>query len=212
MQLFLWLWRMAWRDSRRSRGKLLLFLSSIVLGIAALVAINSFNRNLRQDIDEQAKELLGADLVISGSRPLPDSLVRLVATQAVRQARECSFASMVYFPKAKGTRLVQVRALGGEFPFYGQIETLPADAARSFQQQSAALVDNTLMLQFAASIGDTVTVGKLRFPIAGNLQQVPGQSGIVGTVYPHCLAGLHGTCAKRQPTQLSLLFQVCRRY
>lgn len=182
MQLFIWLWRMAWRDSRRSRGKLLLFLSSIVLGIAALVAINSFNRNLRQDIDEQAKELLGADLVISGSRPLPDSLARLVATKAAQQASECSFASMVYFPKAKGIRLVQVRALGGEFPFYGQIETLPAAAARSFQQQSAALVDNTLMLQFAASIGDTVTVGKLRFPIAGNLQQVPGQSGIVGTV------------------------------
>lgn len=182
MQLFVWLWRMAWRDSRRSRGKLLLFLSSIVLGIAALVAINSFNRNLRQDIDEQAKELLGADLVISGSRPLPDSLLRLVATEAAQQARECSFASMVYFPKAKGIRLVQVRALGGEFPFYGQIETLPATAARSFRQQSAALVDNTLMQQFGASIGDTVTVGKLRFPIAGILQQVPGQSGIVGTV------------------------------
>lgn len=182
MQLFLWLWRMAWRDSRRSRGKLLLFLSSIVLGIAALVAINSFNRNLRQDIDEQAKELLGADLVISGSRPLPDSLVSLVATVPARQASECSFASMVYFPKANGTRLVQVRALGGDFPFYGQIETLPASAARSFQQQAAALVDNTLMLQFAAAVGDSVTIGKLRFPIAGNLQQVPGQSGIVGTV------------------------------
>jgi putative ABC transport system permease protein len=182
MQLFLWLWRMAWRDSRRSRGKLLLFLSSIVLGIAALVAINSFNRNLRKDIDEQAKELLGADLVISGSKPLPDSLISLVATVPAQQARECSFASMVYFPKAKGTRLVQVRALGGDFPFYGQIETLPAGAARSFQQQAAALVDNTLMLQFAASVGDSVIVGKLRFPIAGSLQQVPGQSGIVGTV------------------------------
>ena len=182
MQLFLWLWRMAWRDSRRSRGKLLLFLSSIVLGIAALVAINSFNHNLRQDIDQQAKELLGADLLISGSRPLPDSLVSLVATVSSKQASECSFASMVYFPKTNGTRLVQVRALGGDFPFYGQIETLPVTAARSFQQQSAALVDNTLMLQFAASIGDSVTVGNFRFPIAGILQQVPGQSGIVGTV------------------------------
>ena len=32
-----WLWRMAWRDSRRSRGRLVLFVSAIVLGIAALV-------------------------------------------------------------------------------------------------------------------------------------------------------------------------------
>ena len=46
-----WLFRMAWRDSRRSRQRLLLFMSAIVLGIAALVAINSFGDNLAR-IDE----------------------------------------------------------------------------------------------------------------------------------------------------------------
>lgn len=49
-----WLLKMAWRDSRRNRGRLALFISSIVLGIAALVAINSFSDNLRTDIDKQA--------------------------------------------------------------------------------------------------------------------------------------------------------------
>jgi putative ABC transport system permease protein len=36
---FRWLLQMAWRDSRRSRSRLFLFISSIILGIAALVAI-----------------------------------------------------------------------------------------------------------------------------------------------------------------------------
>ncbi|MFQ5448344.1 MAG: hypothetical protein ACE5FF_15575, partial [Saprospiraceae bacterium] len=45
-----WLLKMAWRDSRRNRGRLLLFISSIVIGIAALVAINSFSGNLQKDI------------------------------------------------------------------------------------------------------------------------------------------------------------------
>lgn len=173
---------MARRDSRRSRGKLSLFLSSVAAGIAALVAVNSFNRNLKQDIEERAKELLGADLVVSGSRPLPDSLASLLTSVPSRRARECSFASMVYFPKSKGTRLVQVRALEGDFPFYGQIETHPEGVAQTFQQQAAALIDQTLMLQFGVSVGDSVAVGMLRFPVAGCLLQVPGQSGIVGTV------------------------------
>ena len=43
-----WFFRMAWRDSRRSRARLLLFSLSIVLGIAAMVAIGSFGRNLEQ--------------------------------------------------------------------------------------------------------------------------------------------------------------------
>src|SRR6476469_9578801 len=78
-----WLFRMAWRDSRRNRSRLLLFVSSIVLGIAALVAINSFSENLRDNMDDQAKTLLGADLVINHNQPtskqmlaLMDSLVR----------------------------------------------------------------------------------------------------------------------------------------
>ncbi|MCS7019997.1 MAG: FtsX-like permease family protein [Cytophagales bacterium] len=182
MQLLSWFWRMAWRDSRRGREKLLLFLSSIAIGIAALVAIHSFNRNLRHDIDVQAKELLGADLVVSGSRPLPDSLLSLLASVPSQQARECSFASMVYFPKSKGIRLVQVRALEGNFPFYGKIETQPIEAFELFQQQEGALIDHTLLLQFNVAIGDSVAVGKLTFPVAGSLQKVPGQSGIVGTV------------------------------
>ena len=70
-----WLFQMAWRDSRRSKARLLLFTSSIILGIAALVSINSFKANLQRDIEAQAKELLGADLLINGSQPMSDSLL-----------------------------------------------------------------------------------------------------------------------------------------
>ena len=64
---FLWLCKMAWRDSRKKRSRLLLFISSIIFGIAAIVAIYSFRHNLQKDVDEQAAILLGADLVISGN-------------------------------------------------------------------------------------------------------------------------------------------------
>ncbi len=45
-----WILLMAWRDSRKNRSRLFLFISSIILGIAALVAMNSFNVNLKKDI------------------------------------------------------------------------------------------------------------------------------------------------------------------
>jgi len=60
---------MAWRDSRTSRRRLLLFSTSIVLGIAALVALNSFGKSLATAIDMQARALLGADLVLAGRQP-----------------------------------------------------------------------------------------------------------------------------------------------
>ncbi|MFB9865527.1 ABC transporter permease [Rufibacter immobilis] len=179
-----WLVKMAWRDSRRNRSRLLLFISSIILGIAALVAVFSFGYNLREDIDNQAKELIGADLVITSNRPVNPQLLPLLDSLGTRRSRERTFASMILFPKSQGTRLVQVRALEGQFPYYGKLETVPANAAQTFRNRQQALVDKTLMLQFDARVGDSIKVGEVTFQIAGILNKAPGQSGISATVAP----------------------------
>ena len=72
---------MAWRDSRRNRSRLFLFMSSIVLGIAALVAINSFGDNLTQQINSEAKELLGARCGTGKQKPFPDSLYQFLQNE-----------------------------------------------------------------------------------------------------------------------------------
>ena len=179
-----WLWQMAWRDSRKNRTRLLLFISSIILGVAALVAINSFRENLKKDIDRQAKTVLGADLVLNNNQPLSDSIQLLMDSIGGQQAHERSFASMIYFPRTQDTRLVQVRALGGDFPFYGDIETEPESASAQFRIGQKALVDHTLLLQFNANRGDSVKVGNLSFYIEGRIKKLPGQNGIAATVAP----------------------------
>lgn len=178
----IWLFKMAWRDSRRSRSRLVLFTASIIMGVAALVAINSFGDNLRDELDNQARTLLGADLSIRSNQAFSDSALVLMDSLGGKQANETNFASMVYFPKSEGTRLVQVRALEGDFPFYGTIKTEPASASRSFQDDKKALVDQTLMLQFGVEVGDSVKIGAMMFEIAGKLLRVPGQNGITATV------------------------------
>ncbi len=175
---------MAWRDSRRSRSRLVLFTSSIILGIAALVSINSFRDNLLNDINEQAKELLGADLRISSTIPVREEILSPFDSLSIDKSRETYFASMIYFPRTDGTRLVQVRALEGNYPFYGAIETEPIEAAGNFRTDRQALVDATLMLQYEVEVGDSVKVGDLSFKIAGKLKKVPGQSGLSATVAP----------------------------
>jgi len=179
-----WLLRMAWRDSRRNRSRLLLFISSIILGIAALVAIYSFGDNLRNDIDNQAKTLLGADLAIYSNQPPKPEVQKLIDSLGDRRSQELSFASMAFFPRSNGTRLVQVRALGGGFPYYGVIETTPVQANHTFRQGRRALVDKTLMLQYRAQVGDSVRIGELSFVIAGILNKAPDQSGISASVAP----------------------------
>ncbi len=179
---FNWILKMAMRDFRKNLSRLLLFVSSIVVGIAALVAISSFGENLVKDIDNQAKELLGADLVLENNKPLGDQALDSVAIQL---ASEVNFASMVAFPKTDASRLTQVRALEGDFPFYGKLETIPAEGDADFRSGGKkALVEKTLMAQFDAQVGDSIKVGAVMFRIVGELQKVPGQTGITATVAP----------------------------
>ncbi|MCU0374355.1 MAG: hypothetical protein MUF24_03515 [Chitinophagaceae bacterium] len=120
-----WLIRMAWRDSRKNRARLLLFVSSIVLGIAALVAIQSFGENLKAQIELEAKALLGADLEIEGRQPVPEGILKMLDSLGAQTIREVNFASMVQATGTGGTRLVNVRAVEKGYPFYGNLETVP---------------------------------------------------------------------------------------
>jgi putative ABC transport system permease protein len=179
-----WLFEMAWRDSRRNRSKLMLFISAIIFGIAALVAIYSFRYNLQNDINAQAATLIGADLEISGSKPADASIKPLLDSLGDHKSEQRTFVSMIYFPKSMGTRLVQVRALQGEFPYYGSLETTPEQAGINFRKGKMALVDKTLMLQFNARVNDFIKVGNVTFLIAGILNKAPGQTGITSGIAP----------------------------
>ncbi|MBC7893694.1 MAG: ABC transporter permease, partial [Sphingobacteriaceae bacterium] len=180
---------MAWRDSRRSRRRLFLFMSAIVLGIAALVAINSFGDNLARSVDEQAQELLGADLVLSAGKEINGKFGDSLRAMGQERSSEVAFASMAYFPKTGGTRLAQVKAIDGGFPYYGEWDVQPAASVAQFRKageaaQPIALVDDALLIQFGAKPGDSVKIGNVTFRVAGRVLNTPGQTAIATTVAP----------------------------
>ncbi len=181
-----WLFKMAWRDSRRSRQRLLLFMSAIVLGIAALVAINSFGDNLARSIDEQARELLGADLTLAWNRTPSKRTQQLLKSIGQDRAYEVAFPSLVSIPRTGGVRLAQVKGLEGRFPYYGDWEVEPRSAIAAFRRsdQRLALVDDALLVQLGAQPGDSVRLGELSFLIAGRVEKTPGQAAIAATVAP----------------------------
>ena len=179
-----WLFKMAWRDLRSNVGKLFLFMSSIIIGIAAVVAIQSFGNNLTDSIAFQSKALMGADYIIDSSKPANEKVAAIIDSLGGANSREINFASMVAFPKKDVSKLVQVLGVEGGFPFYGDFETTPVSAAREYQNNNSALVDATVMLQYNLKPGDSIKVGTITLPIAGSLTSVPGRSALSSSVAP----------------------------
>jgi putative ABC transport system permease protein len=180
----LWYFNMAWRDSRRSRRKLLLFSTSIVLGIAAMVAIGSFGWNLERAVEQQTKGLLGADLMVQSRDPFTEKQLQFLDGIGDAFSDQVVFSSMVYFPKNGGTRLAQVGAFTGDFPFYGDVQTAPPDAWTRFKKGEGLLVEESLMHQFGAQPGDTLKIGDATMPIAGALLKMPGDNELFASFAP----------------------------
>lgn len=183
--------KMAWRDTRASRRRLLLFSLAIVLGIAALVAVGSLRDNLRAAVEEQTKALLGADLVITSRAALTPEANTFIASLGGTEAREITFNSMLLVPATGATRLVQVRALEGEFPFYGDFDTAPADARAALRRGGpVAVVEESVVVQFGLEPGATVRLGAGDYTVAGGLLRVPGEAAAVATLAPRVFVPL----------------------
>lgn len=174
---------MAWRDAKASRARLLLFMASIILGIAAVVSIQLFSQNLTDNIQRQSKSLMGADFRIDINE-VPSERAQEIIDSLQPDASEVSFVSMVAFPKNDGTKLVRVRGLQGDFPFYGKLETEPVTASSSYKTSGGALVDATLMLQYNLQAGDSIKIGEITLPIAGALNAIPGNTAVSSSVAP----------------------------
>ena len=173
--------QMAWRESRAARRRLLLFASSISIGVAALVAISSFTANLETAVRREARGLLGADLSLGRGQPF-GARTRAVLDSARRAGiptvDRVDFSSMAYVARV-GDRslLADVRAVGIGYPFYGRVVTSPAGRWGMLDSARVAIVDTSVLVGLNARIGDSLTLGTRRFLIAATVSDVPGRFG-----------------------------------
>jgi putative ABC transport system permease protein len=172
--------RMAGRELRAAPRRLLLLTGTVAVGVAALVAINSFTDNLRDSVRLQARALLGADLSLVSRQTFSPRVEALLDTLAQRSrlARVTSFAGMAYVPRTDGTRLVQVAAVEGQYPFYGEIRTEPRRAWSELDSGRHVIVDPSLLTALSARVGDTIALGEARFVITGSVQSAPSDAGV----------------------------------
>jgi putative ABC transport system permease protein len=179
-----WVWRMAWRDARHNYPRLVLLIASLITGIAAVVAVGSLTYSLQDDLDRNARELLGADLVVNAGKKFEPEVLAAFDSLNVPQASNAELASMVLFKNSGRSRLVRVMGMEGAFPFYGAVVTAPADAFAKIKTGRYAVLDEALAVQYEISSGDSVQVGQVVLEVAGVVQQFPGTAGILTTFTP----------------------------
>jgi putative ABC transport system permease protein len=148
------------------------------------VALDSLNYSLQNDIDANAQQLIGADLVVSGDKKFSSDLLLVFDRTHLEQASATDMASMVYVLKSGQSRLIRLVSFEGPFPFYGEIKTVPGDAYEKVKTGNYAMMDETLGKQYDLEPGDSIKIGNSKFAVSGFVNEIPGGGGILSTFTP----------------------------
>ena len=172
------------RDFSRSYKKLWVIASTLFISLLLLSLTFSVKEALNNEIEANSKELLGGDIqVTSGIDPLP-SLVfdELKVLGEVSTAIE--LATMVS-KKGQAPVFTELRAVGDNYPLYGEIVTTPLGASKKIYlntQKPTVLINESIQNLLQLEIGDDVVIMGKSFEVAGLVVSVPdlAESAVFG--------------------------------
>jgi putative ABC transport system permease protein len=188
--------RMLSRDWRA--GELTVLVAALVLAVGSVGTVAFFADRVKTALTQQANLLLGADILVSGDRPLPDSLAAearqrgLVATPALK------FNSMVQradADAAAGAVLADVKAVAAGYPLRGAIMLVDpnvADGVRAsgIPPRGEAWPDARLAARLGVNPGDAINVGETVLKVGSIVQQEPEIASGILAIAPRLLINL----------------------
>ncbi len=178
-----WVWPMVWRDLRS--GSLRWLWLAVALAVAALSSVGLFADRIERGLHRDAAQLLGADLVVLGDVPVPDSLADRAHEAGLRQTRTAIFPSMARASDEQGgeTRMVAVKAVGDQYPLRGRLtlgRLLPdgvvepqGPAPVGGPEAGTVWVEAGVLSALNLKLGDQLSLGDATFKIAAIIAAEP---------------------------------------
>ncbi|MDQ2664987.1 MAG: FtsX-like permease family protein [Gemmatimonadota bacterium] len=170
-----------------ARRRLLLSMSSIMLGVAGLVAIDSLAANATSGVHDQARSLVGGDVAMSPRDTLPTAIAHVLdslSTHGTGVATQTSFISMASGGAESALRLVQVRAVSVDYPFFGGVRTEPEAAWSGLHTGRNAVADAAVLSGLGIHVGDSISLGGVTFALTGIIRDVASDVAITTTLGP----------------------------
>jgi len=175
---------MAVRETRASWQRLIFFFVCIAVGVAAIVALRSVIRSVRDVLGGEARSLIAADALIGTTRDwTPEARAtidkRMAEAKATARTETIETPTMVRpaDPARIAARMVELKAIQPGFPLYGSM-TLEGGQpySHSLLEHHGALVRPELLSALGVNVGDSIAIGTTTFVIRGVVENEPGRN------------------------------------
>lgn len=186
---------LAWRMLRRELrgGELRLLFAALTIAVAAVSAVGFLADRVGRGLEGEARQMLGADLVVAADQPLPAELAAEAGRLGLRTTQTLVFPSMVF---ANGrAQLVEIKAVGAGYPLRGRLHTAAAPGQPDLTVDGGpppktAWADERLFGLLALEPGAPLGIGQLQLPVSAVLTREPDRSFNVFAMQPRLLMHL----------------------
>ncbi|GAA3965655.1 ABC transporter permease [Allohahella marinimesophila] len=172
----LWMLKFAITDLRSRISALKVFLACLILGVTLVAATASLYRVIEQSMLADTRALLGGDVELDASEPLPDEVREWIhRSDDLSLVRE--FDTMVSGSDGEGFFRAQILIPDDAYPLYGDLELTPDQPRSALNARQddlwGAIIDPLLAERLGQSIGDQIQIGAATFRISGLIQAQP---------------------------------------
>lgn len=187
--------RLAFRLLRRQwqAGELRLVLVATLLAALLGTLVAAVGDRLEQAFVRRAADMLGADLVLSGSQPPAPFVAERATTEGVKFALAVDFNTMLAAPNAgedDPVVLTAARAVDDTYPLRGELTVLVRGEPTHIDHpppRGEIWVEPRVAEELGLAVGDRVDVGVLTLTIGALVVQEPDRGGGFSSLNPRVL-------------------------
>lgn len=172
----LWMLKFAITDLRSRISALKVFLACLILGVTLVAATASLYRVIEQSLLADTRMLLGGDVELDASEPLPSDVIDWVGrTGTLSLVRE--FDTIVSGESGDGFFRAEILIPDEAYPLYGELQLTPDQSRAELTARKdgrwGAVIDPLLAERLGQTIGDQIEIGAATFRISGLIQKQP---------------------------------------
>ena len=170
----------ALRDLTRSYNKISSIIITLFISLFILSSIMTIEDSLENELNENAKLLLGGDIEIDYNNKEGDQtkIDKITKFATVSQMVEFSTMISTVNKKINKTSFTRVKSVDQFYPLYGKALYEPNDALEKLNQiESSILVNENIFKNLNLKINDIVKVQDKEFKVIGIVKVLPDIGG-----------------------------------
>ncbi len=188
MRPFLLSWRLLQRHW--AAGELLVLLMALIIGVAAMTAVGGFTDRIRLVLNQEAGELLAADLALSSKKQLRPEWLAEAKALGLDTSRFTELRSVIIAHDQP--QLVEAKAVDAAYPLRGELRVSnalngPLIPVHTGPAPGEAWPDSVLAARLQLKTGDLLLFGTLTLQVSHILQYEPDRAGGMFNIAPRLL-------------------------